>query len=261
MIGTLMAAAAATASGCIVPERPAGTPTPPPVIVEAPPATVQPGETFTFVIDVITLEGDVDTSWVMRPPGLQVSRGECATTGVEHPSGHVRRETVACTIPTFATNGRWNLEVATSWGVDHPWQAPPSVVNLPIDVVGGPEENGGPEVLAWAIGPDVLHQDTRFVLVVTLRDPSGLDDFTDSIIVFRNPLLPDSTIRCGNRTIEQTGPDLWTFTWRCSPHYFGVEQPAEAGTYSTSPAVRFHDLLGNSSETVFTVTLQPGLDG
>jgi hypothetical protein len=247
----------------------AGCPTPPPAgyrppvleSVEVTPSTVAPGETVVAVLDLRDDQGIVGpvVRTLTTPSGSRLTgRDHCSSemTPVEGVT-HVL-VTVTCTVPTFASNGTWRLEMLIHDSTP-PVLQPGLTTQVRFDVAGGTDDRRGPEMVSHSIEPAVVDQETTFVLSARLRDealPVTIGAAGDGRIYVTKLFAQNSVFNCKDPVYTPASANEVDLTISCSPSNYYVPGRAEPGVHLGR--VIMTDALNQESFDDVVIDVQPG---
>jgi hypothetical protein len=246
----------------------AGCPTPPPAgyrppvleSIDVTPSTVAPGETMVAVLDVrddIGIVGPVVRT-LTTPSGSRLTgRDHCSSdmTPVEGVT-HVL-VTVTCTVPTFASNGTWRLEMLIHDSTP-PVLQPGLTTQVRFDVAGGTEDRRGPELVSHSIEPAVVDQETTFVLSARLRDdalPIAVGQARDGRIYFAKLFAQNSVFNCKDPLYTPVSATEVDVTVSCAPSNYYVPGRSEPGVHLGR--VVMIDALNQESFNDIVIDVQP----
>lgn len=246
----------------------AGCPTPPPAGYQAPrvesievtPTTAAPGETVVAVLDVRDDQGVTGAG-----PRLLTTPSGSTLNGRDHCSSEMAPQdgmthvlvTVTCSVPAFASNGSWRLEMVIQ-DTTPPLLQPGLTTQVRFDVAGGTEDRRGPELVSHSIEPAVVDQETTFVLSARLRDeapPLAVGQARDGRIYFAKLFAQNSMFNCKDPVYTPVSATEVDVTISCAPSNYYVPGRSEPGVHLAR--VVMIDALNQEAFDDIVIDVQP----
>ncbi len=244
-----------------------GCPTPPPGYQppslessQITPQPAQPGDTVTMVLDV--RDDQALTAAVpqrLYTPSNTVLSGLCDSEMA--PQGDFRHVlvTVTCAVPTFASNGTWQLDVFLNDSSYPTANYPGRTVRIPFEVTGGSDDRRPPQLVSYSIEPTTVDQATTFTVTARLRDESlpvtagfeGRGSFN-----FFKPFAQNSTFFCNGTTVTPVSATDVEVVSTCTPSNYNQPGRSEPGLHVSYMQVQ--DALGHEGNAEMFVDVQPG---
>jgi len=244
--------------------HPAPTPPPlyqPPVIesVAASPDPAVPGEDVTLTLVTSDDEGvtAVILGDLITPAGKKLPGPRPCTSAIHPgvaPGGAL--VLVTCSLPAFASNGTWHIEVTLT---DRPAGADGHYPGLrdrriPFEVVGGVDDRSGPKLLEIRTDPERPVRTAPFDLTLRVEDQASPAAFVYTTFWMQMP-FHDSNAQCSKPRAELVSPTVTDVTITCTPD----PRWAQSGYHRTMPTVR--DALGNERNHEVVIYLHDPLPG
>lgn len=263
----VLSAMALVLVGC--PTQPPGYRPPSIVSVEISPQPAQPGDTMTMLIEV--LDDELVSSVVLRSlttPSHSSLRGSDHCTIERTPIGtdpaETRRHvlaTVTCTIPTFASNGTWKLELFLNDSMPPTANYPGRTTHVSFDVVGGSDDRRSPQLVSYEITPTVVDQETVFTLTMRLRDESLPISIAPNggSIRFGKLFAPQSAFNCSPAVMTPVSATEVDAVAECVPSNYNNLGRSEVGLHRAFPPVV--DALGHEGNIEMLVDVVPATSG
>lgn len=246
----------------------AGCPTPPPAgyrppqveSIEVTPTTAAPGETVVAVLGVRDDQGITSAA-----PRLLTTPSGTTLNGRDHCSSEMAPQdgmthvlvTVTCTVPSFASNGSWRLEMLIH-DTTPPLLQPGITAQVAFDVAGGIEDRSGPVLVSHSTDPAVVDQETTFVLSARLRDdalPLAIGQAGDGRIYFAKLFAQNSMFNCKDPVYTPVSATEVDLTISCAPSNYYVPGRSEPGIHLGR--VIMIDALNQSTFGDIVIDVQP----
>lgn len=235
----------------------------PPTIesIEVTPQPVQPGGTLTVRIeardDVAVTGGGVTNLYT--PSGTRLTwtcPDEVVPVGAPGDRTHVVM-TITCQVPTYASNGTWQLDTVVGDGMPPTANYPGRRIRIPFEVTGGTDDRQPPRLLSYDIAPEVVDQETTFTLTMRLFDESMPIDVGSSITTFdfTKPFARNSIFRCSGTSSTQVSSTEVEIVAQCVPWNYSVKGRSEPGLHRSFPPVR--DALAHEGNIEMLVDVLP----
>jgi hypothetical protein len=246
----------------------AGCPTPPPAgyqpprveSVEVTPSTAAPGETVVAVIDVRDDQGITSAGprLLTTPSGTTLTeRDHCSSEMAPQDSMTHVLVTVTCTVPSFASNGSWRLEVLIH-DTTPPLLQPGITAPVEFEVTGGLDDGTGPVLVSHSTQPAVVDQETTFVLSARLRDdalPLAVGQARDGRIYFAKLFAQNSMFTCKDPVYTPVSTTEVDLTISCTPSNYSAPGRSEPGVHLAR--VIMVDALNQVSFDDIIIDVQP----
>ena len=246
-----------------------GCPTPPPGYQppslessQITPQPAQPGDTLTMVLDVRDDQAltFVAPQYLFTPSNTRLNAvGVCDVELA--PQGDFRHvlATVACPVPTYASNGTWQLELRLNDSPTPQANYPGRTVRVPFEVTGGSDDRRPPQLVSYSIDPVVVDQETAFTVTARLSDESlplsvGFDG--SSSFNFTKLFAQNSMFWCTNPTLTPVSATEVDVVATCTPSNYYQPGRSEPGLHLSFMPMR--DALGHEADAQMYVDVQPG---
>jgi hypothetical protein len=165
--------------------------------------------------------------------------------------------TVTCTVPSFASNGAWRLEMLIH-DTTPPLLQPGISAQVRFEVAGGTDDRRGPELVSHSIVPAVVDQETSFVLSARLRDdalPLAVGQSKDGRIYFAKLFAQNSMFTCKDPVYTPVSATEVDLTISCTPSNYYVPGRSEPGVHLAR--VIMIDALNQESFDDLVIDVQP----
>lgn len=262
-LGGIAFVMAAVLTGCPSPLPPGYQP---PVVesVDISPQPAQPGDTLTVSIearDDMAITG-AGPRLLFTPSGTSLSGREHCTSESSSLGDPVDRRhmliTVTCTVPDFASNGTWQIEMLIGDGTPPTANWPGLTTRIPFEVVGGTDDRVPPQLVHYEIEPAVVDQETTFTLTMRLRDealPLTVGNNVSGWFDFAKLFSDNSRFTCKFPSITPVSPTEVDVAIDCVPNNFNLPGRAEPGVHRAYMPVS--DSLGHKGNIEMFVDVQP----
>lgn len=262
VIPVVVSAMALVLSGCPTPVPP-GYQAPRIESVEVTPQPARPGDVLTVRIEASDDQGVTGGGVrnMVTPSGTTLF-GSMSCTSETVPVGepgdrtHVVM-TITCPVPTFASNGTWELDVVVGDGMPPTANYPGRQTMIPFEVTGGTDDREPPRLISYEIEPNTVDQETTFTLTARLHDeslPVGMGH-GQVIFDFTKPFAQNSTFVCRYPTFTPVAATEVEVVVDCEPHDFRVPGRSETGVHRGRMEVR--DALNHLTDIEMVVDVQP----
>lgn len=261
MLGGVVAAMAVLLTGC--PTPPPGYQPPSLESTQITPQPAQPGDTLTMVLDVRDDQAltYVAPRFLFTPSNTRLTAegGVCDVELV--PQGDFRHvlATVTCPVPTYASNGTWQLELLLNDSTYPNTNYPGRIVRIPFEVSGGSDDRRAPTLVSYSIDPAVVDQETAFTVTARLSDeslPLSVGYQGGGTFGFFKPFTPNSMFWCVLPTVTQVSATEVDVAVTCTPSNYNQFGRSEAGPHVARMPVK--DALGHEGTVEMSVDVQPG---
>jgi hypothetical protein len=251
IFGAVLAAMSLAAlSACQPPPPPLPADYQPPVIesVEVSPRPAAPGDVVTITMAVSDDEvvSSVNLGMVTVPSGAELPPlPRICSSAMDQGEDRTRAViTITCEVPTFASNGTWQLPVHIIDGTNGGYSKPGVRTTATFDVAGGSDDSSGPTLTSYTTDPAVLRQDTVFILTMLVADESQpvlvhSGAYGDSLF-FRKPFAANSTVLCREPVHTPVSATEVEVSWTCR----ATPGVTEFGQHRTTATAR--DALGHA---------------
>ena len=260
VLGGIVATMAVLLTGC--PTAPPGYQPPYLESSEISPQPAQPGDTLTMVLDVRD-DGALTAvvpRWVYTPSNTKLAGHSFCDTEMA-PQGDFRRVlvTVTCLVPSYASNGTWQLDLFLNDSSYPSANYPGRTVRIPFEVTGGSDDRRPPQLVSYRIDPTTVDQETTFTVTVRLRDesmPIAVGSDASSSFNFTKLFAQNSTYWCRNPVATPVSATEVDVVAACTPSNYWVYGRAEPGLHLSYMQVT--DALGHEGNAEMYVDVQPG---
>jgi hypothetical protein len=246
-----------------------GCPTPPPGYqppslesTQITPQPAQPGDTVTMVLDVRDDQAvnHVAPRILFTPSNTKLNPADVCDVELA-PQGDFRHvlATVACRVPTYASNGTWQLELLLNDSSYPNTNYPGRTVRIPFEVTGGSDDRRPPQLVSYSIDPVVVDQETAFTVTARLRDeslPLSVGYGGGGTFGFYKRFATNSLFWCVLPTITQVSATEVDMVATCTPSNYNQFGRSEAGQHVSLMPVQ--DALGHEGTVEMNVDVQPG---